>query len=161
MKYIMEAFDELKDNDMLRKYENIRVKPNSESIIKFQINEKFFCSGEEDIETKNYNESLRKIIKESNVFLKEFTREMKKIAKAVTINESLLRKEMLTKLFTKIHTIKGISKYVRSEEIYTLADEIEKKVDKCMNENDVLGLDMINGIARSVEKIHKICEIKN
>ncbi len=161
MKYIMDAFDELRENDMIRKYENIRVKPNSESIIKFQINEKFFCSGEEDIETKNYNESLRKIIKESNLFLKEFTREMKKIAKAVAINESLLKKEMLTKLFTKIHTIKGIAKYVRLEEIYILADEIEKKVDKCMNENEILGLDVINGIAKSVEKIHKICEIKN
>lgn len=161
IKYIIEAFEELKDKDMIKKYEVFRVKPNSESFIKFQINEKLFCSGEEDTETKNYNESLRKIIRESNLFLKDFTREIKKIAKTVSINDSMLKKEILSKMFSKIHTIKGMSKYVRLEEVFIIAEEIEKKIDDCINEEAVFGLELINNVAKSIERIQKICENKN
>lgn len=161
VKYILEAFEELKENDMIRKYEVIKTKPNADSLIKFYINENLFCGGRENFEMKNYNESLRKIIAESSMFLREFTREIKKIAKSIAINDSLLKKEMLSKLFTKIHTIKGISKYVRFEEVWEIANDIEEKIDKCINEEAVFCLDLINVVSKSIEKIHKICEVKN
>lgn len=158
IKYIADAFEELKYEGMIRKYEVVKLRPNSESYIKFQINERFFSTGDKDLESKNYHESLKKIIKESNLFLKEFTREIKKIAKMVALNESMLKKEMLSKIFTKIHTIKGIAKYIRFEEVWALADEIEKRVDNCINGEGEFSLELINGVGKLIDKIQKICE---